>query len=65
MNILHLSVDIKRGESPDSNLNFHDQVVRVEKGWVGVCALYSLPHCHTKQGCQMSKDPTGYLAEKY
>jgi hypothetical protein len=40
MNILYLSVDIKRGESPDSNLNFHDQVVRVEKGWVGVCFLF-------------------------
>jgi hypothetical protein len=22
------------GGSPDSNLNFYDQVVRVEKGWV-------------------------------
>jgi hypothetical protein len=27
-------VDIKRGGSPDSNLNFYDQMVRVEKGWV-------------------------------
>jgi hypothetical protein len=23
-----------------------------------VCALYSLPHCHMKRGCQMSKYPT-------
>ncbi len=27
-------MDIKRGGSPDSNLNFYDQMVRVEKGWV-------------------------------
>jgi len=27
-------VDIKRGGSPDSNLNFYDQIVRVGKGWV-------------------------------
>ncbi len=26
-------MDIKRGGSPDSNLNFNDQMVRVEKGW--------------------------------
>ncbi len=34
MNILILSVDIKKGRSPDINLNFYDQVVRVGKGWV-------------------------------
>ncbi len=34
MNILIWSVDIKRGGSLDSNLNFYDHVVRVEKGWV-------------------------------
>ncbi len=34
MDILIQSVDIKRGESPDSTLNFYDQVVRVGKGWV-------------------------------
>jgi hypothetical protein len=27
-------MDIKSGGSPDSNLNFYDQMVRVEKGWV-------------------------------
>jgi hypothetical protein len=27
-------VDIKSGGSPDSNLNFYDQMVRVEKGWM-------------------------------
>jgi hypothetical protein len=27
-------VDIKKGGSLDSNLNFYDQVVRVGKGWV-------------------------------
>ena len=27
-------MDIKRGQSPDSNLNFYDKMVRVEKGWV-------------------------------
>jgi hypothetical protein len=27
-------VDIKMAGSSDSNLNFYDQVVRVEKGWV-------------------------------
>ncbi len=27
-------MDIKRGGSPDGNLNFYDQMVRVEKGWV-------------------------------
>ncbi len=27
-------MDIKRGGNPDSNLNFYDEVVRVEKGWV-------------------------------
>ncbi len=27
-------MDIKRGGSLDSNLNFNDQVVRVVKGWV-------------------------------
>ncbi len=27
-------MDIERGGSPDSNLNFYDQVVSVEKGWV-------------------------------
>ncbi len=34
MDILIYSVDIKRGGSPDSNLNFYDQMVRVGKGWV-------------------------------
>jgi hypothetical protein len=34
MYILIYSVDIERGGSPDSNLNFYDQMVRVEKGWV-------------------------------
>ncbi len=34
MDILIYSVDIKRGGSPDSNLNFYDQMVRVEIGWV-------------------------------
>ena len=34
MNILIQSVDIKKGGSPDSNRNFYDQVIRVEKGWV-------------------------------
>ncbi len=34
VNILILLVDIKRVGSPDSNLNFYDQVVRVGKGWV-------------------------------
>jgi hypothetical protein len=34
MNILIQLVDIKRGGSSDSNLNFYDQMVRVEKGWV-------------------------------
>ncbi len=34
MDILILSLDIKRGGSPDCNLNFYDQMVRVEKGWV-------------------------------
>jgi hypothetical protein len=33
MEILMLQVDIKRGGSPNSNLNFYDQIVRVEKGW--------------------------------
>jgi hypothetical protein len=33
MDILIQPVDIKRG-GPDSNLNFYDQMVRVEKGWV-------------------------------
>ncbi len=27
-------MDTKRGGSPNSNLNFYDQMVRVEKGWV-------------------------------
>jgi len=27
-------VDIKKGGGPDSNLNFYDQMARVEKGWV-------------------------------
>jgi hypothetical protein len=31
---------------------------RVGLAWV--CAFYYLPHCHMKQGCQMSKYPTGY-----
>ncbi len=31
-------------------------------GGAWVCALYYLLHCHTKQGCQMSKYPTGYLS---
>jgi hypothetical protein len=26
-------MDIKRDGSPDFNLNFYDQMVRVEKGW--------------------------------
>ncbi len=30
-------------------------------GGARVCALYYLPHCHMKQGCQMVKYPTGYL----
>ncbi len=57
-------MDLKRGGSPDSNLNFHHQVVKVEKGVGGarVCAPYSLLHCHMKRGCQMSKYPTGYKA---
>jgi hypothetical protein len=46
MNILYLSVDIKRGESPDSNLNFHDQEVRVEKGWVETEFVLFLINCH-------------------
>jgi len=29
-----MNVDIKRGGSQDSNLNFYDQVVRMEKGWL-------------------------------
>ncbi len=62
MNVLIQSVDIKKGGSPDSNLTFYDQVVRVEKGWVEqeFELFYSLPHCHMKQGCQMSKYPIGY-----
>ncbi len=32
MDILILSVDIKRGGSPDGNLNFYDQMARVVKG---------------------------------
>jgi hypothetical protein len=32
---------------------------RVGGAWV--CPLYYLPHCHMKQGCQMSKYPTGYI----
>ncbi len=31
---------------------------RVGGAWV--CALYYLLHCHIKQGCQMTKYPTGY-----
>jgi hypothetical protein len=60
-------MDIKRGGSPDSNLKFYDQVVRVEKrvGRARVCALYSLLHCHMKQGCQMSKYPTGFYGIYY
>ncbi len=27
-------MEIKRGGAPDSNLNFFDQMVCVEKGWV-------------------------------
>ncbi len=27
-------MDTKKGGSPDRNLNFYDQVVRVGKGWV-------------------------------
>ena len=27
-------MDIKRGGSLDSNLNFYDQMVKVEEGWV-------------------------------
>ncbi len=34
IDILIQSMDIKRGGCPDSNLNFYDQMVRVEKGWV-------------------------------
>jgi hypothetical protein len=34
MDILIYSVDIKRGGSPDSNMNFYDQMVKVGKGWV-------------------------------
>ncbi len=34
MDILIQLADIKKGGSPDSNLNFYDQVVRVGKGWV-------------------------------
>ncbi len=35
-------MDIKRGGSADSNLNFYDQVVRVEKGWrsKSLCSLF-------------------------
>jgi len=42
---------------------FYDQVVKVEKGVGGarVCALNLLQHCQVKQGCQMSKYPTGYI----
>jgi hypothetical protein len=37
-----MSVDIKRGGSPDSNVNFNDEVVRVEKGgWrKSLCSLF-------------------------
>ncbi len=37
-------------------------MIKVEKkvGGTRVCALYSFPHCHMMQGCQMSKYPTGY-----
>jgi len=34
MDILIYAVDIKTGGSPDSNLNFYDQMVTVGKGWV-------------------------------
>jgi hypothetical protein len=56
MNILIKSVDIKRVGSPDSNLNFYDQVVGVGKGWVEhEIVLFII--CRMKQGCQMSKYP--------
>ncbi len=32
---------------------------RVGGAWV--FALFYLPHCHMKQGCQMSKYLTGYM----
>jgi hypothetical protein len=39
---------------------FYDQVVKVEKGWVEQeFVLLALQHCQVKQGCQMSKNPTG------
>ncbi len=34
MYLLIQSMDIKQGGSPDSNLNFYDQVVRVGMEWV-------------------------------
>ncbi len=38
-------MDIKRGGSPDSNLNFYDKVVRVEKGgWNKSLFIATLPH---------------------
>jgi len=41
-------VDIKRDGNPDSNLNFNDQKVRVEKEWwsMNLCSLLfaTLPH---------------------
>ncbi len=60
MNILIYSVDIKRGGSPDSNLNFYDQM---KVGWSKSLCFYSLLHCQMKQGCQMSKCDTGYIDE--
>jgi hypothetical protein len=41
-------------------LNFYNQVVKVEEGWVEQELLSS---CQMEQGCQMSKHPTGYLLE--
>jgi len=38
-------VDIKRDGSQGSNLNFYDQVVRVEKGWVEQEFVLFI-HCH-------------------
>jgi hypothetical protein len=46
--ILIWSVYIKRGVSPDRNLNFYDQMVRVEKRWVEyVFELFIICHIAT------------------
>ncbi len=48
-------MDIKRDGSPDSNLNFYDQVVRVEKkdGWSK--SLCSFIHCHIATWSRVAK----------